>query len=177
MATKRKKLAPITYIEFCKKHMCAFCPEYNKKQRRCCIETDLRIAKNAAYINQNGHYVFKVKKMKEKTFNDFWEELKAESPEIRKKLEEAEKNSELMIDITAAVRDLLDEKDSEKWVSVDYYLPDTDRDVLVYTDTNDMFRCWYNSDEKHWVRDGIVLVKDITHWRELPKPPRTEEKE
>lgn len=172
MATKRKKLVPITYREFCRNHICALCSEYNKEQKRCCIETDLRIAKNAEYINQNGHYVFKVKKMKEKTFNDFWEELKAESPEIRKKLEEAEKNSELMIDITAAVRDLLDEKDSEKWVSVDYYLPDTDRDVLVYTDTNDMFRCWYNSDEKHWVRDGIVLVKDITHWRELPNPPR-----
>ena len=112
--------------------------------------------------------------MKEKTFNDFWEELKAESPEIRKELEEAEKNSELIIDITVAVRNLIDEKDSEKWVSVDYYLPNTDRDVLVYTDTLDMFRCWYNSNRKNWVRDGIALVEDVTHWRELPDPPRME---
>lgn len=115
--------------------------------------------------------------MKEETFNDFWEELKAESPEIRKELEEAEKNSELMIDITAAVRDLLDEKDSEKWVSVDFYLPNTDRDVLVYSDTRDMFRCWYSSARKCWIRDGIALVEDVTHWRELPDSPRTEEKE
>lgn len=114
MATKRKKLVPITYREFCKDHICAFCPEYNKKQRRCCISTDLRIAENEVYIDQNNHYIFKVKKMKNKTFNDLWEELKAKSPEIRKELEEAEKNSELMMDIMVAVRDLLDEKDSEK---------------------------------------------------------------
>lgn len=113
--------------------------------------------------------------MKDKTFNDFWEELKAESPEIRKELEEAEKNSELMIDIMVAVRDLLDEKDSEKWVSVDFYLPDTDRDVLVCSDTRDIFRCWYSSARKCWIRDGIALVEDVTHWRELPDPPRTED--
>lgn len=176
MTTKRKKLVPITYREFCKKHICAFCPEYNKKQGRCCISTDLRIAENEVYIDQNDRYVFRVKKMKDKTFDNFWEELKSESPETRKELEEAEKNSELMIDIMAAVRNLLDEKDSEKWVSVDFYLPNTDRDVLAYTDTRDMFRCRYNSVGKHWVRDGIFRVKDVTHWRELPDPPRTEEK-
>lgn len=116
--------------------------------------------------------------MKDKTFNDFWEELKAESPEIRKELEESEKNSELTMDIMTAVRDLLDEKDSEKWISVDNYLPSTSRDVLVYTDAGDTFKCWYNSDEKHWVRDGIVLVKDVTHWREkLSDPPRVEVQE
>lgn len=97
--------------------------------------------------------------------------MKAESPKIRKELEEAEKNSELMMDIIVAVRNLLDEKDSEKWVSVDYYLPDTDRDVLVYTDTRDMFRCRYSSARKCWIRDGIALVEDVTHWRELPDPP------
>lgn len=177
MTTKRKKLVPITYKEFCRNHICALCSEYNKEQKRCCIETDLRIAENAEYINQNGHYVFKVKKMKEKTFNDFWEELKAESPEIRKELEEAEKNSELMMNIMVTVRDLLDEKDSEKWVSVDFYLPDTDRDVLVYSNIRGVLKCWYNSVGKYWVKDGIELFEDVTHWRELPDSPRTEEKE
>ena len=113
--------------------------------------------------------------MRYKTFNEFWEELKVESPEIRKELEEAEKNSELMMGIIDAVRNLLDEKDREKWVSVDFYLPNTDRDVLVYTNTRDMFRCRYNPVGKHWVRDGIFRVKDVTHWRELPDPPRMEE--
>ena len=172
MAVKRKKIVPITYAEFCHRYkMCKSCPECNKEEHRCCIATELRVAENANYINQNGHYVFKVKKIKDKTFNEMWEELKAESPEIRKELEEAEKNSELMIDITGAVRNLLDEKDSEKWVSVDYYLPNTNRDVLVYTDTGDMFRCRYNPVGKHWVRDGIFRVKDVTHWRPLPDPP------
>lgn len=62
MATKRKKLAPITYREFCKNHICASCPEYNEKQGRCCILTDLRIAENEVYIDQNNRYVFGVKK-------------------------------------------------------------------------------------------------------------------
>lgn len=63
MAVKRKKLVPITYAEFCHRHAsCIICPEYNKEQRRCYISTDLRIAENANYINQNGHYVFRVKK-------------------------------------------------------------------------------------------------------------------
>lgn len=115
--------------------------------------------------------------MKDKTFNEMWEELKAESPEIRAELEEAEKNSELMMDIMVAVRDLLDEKDREKWVSVDFYLPNTDRDVLVYTDKMDILRCWYNSAGKHWIRDGVTLVEDVTHWRELPDPPRMEDTE
>ena len=177
MATKRKKLVPITYREFCRNHICALCPDYNKEHKRCCIETDLRIAENAEYINQNGHYVFKVKKMKEKTFNEFWEELKDEIPEIRKELEEAEKNSKLMVDITVAIKNLLDEKDSEKWVSVDFYLPDTHRDVLVYTDKMDVLRCWYNSAKKCWSRGYTALVEKVTHWRELPEPPRMEEKE
>ena len=177
MATKRKKLVPITYREYCRNHICALCPEYNNEQKRCCISTALRIAENEVYINQNNHYVFRVKKMKDKTFNDFLEGLKAESPEIRKELEEAEKNSKLMIDITAAIKNLLDEKDSEKWVSVDYYLPSTDRDVLVYTDKMDVLRGWYDSAEKCWIRDGIALVEDVTHWREIPDSPRTEEKE
>lgn len=179
MDTKRKKLVPITYREFCKKYkkfFCKGCPELNKTYK-CNIADELKIAENAVYINQNNRYVFRVKKMKDKTFDNFWEELKSESPETRKELEEAEKNSELMIDIMAAVRNLLDEKDSEKWVSVDFYLPNTDRDVLVYSNIRGVLKCWYNSVGKYWVKDGIEPFEDVTHWRELPYPPRMEEKE
>lgn len=176
MTTKRKKLVPITYKEFCKNHICVLCPEYNKEQKRCCISTDLRIAENEVYIDQNNHYVFKVKKMKEKTFNDFWEELKAESPEIRKELEEAEKNSELMIDITAAVRDLLDEKDSEKWVSVDFYLPDSYRDVIVCLETREVYCGWYAPDSRIWHNMNGAEIESVTYWREMPDPPRMEKK-
>lgn len=62
MDIKRRKLVSITYAEFCHKYkMCKSCPEYNKEQHRCCITTELRVAENADYINQNGHYVFRVK--------------------------------------------------------------------------------------------------------------------
>lgn len=63
MIKKRIKLIPITYAEFCHRYKsCKSCPEYCKEQRRCCIETDLRISENSNYINQNDHYVFRVKK-------------------------------------------------------------------------------------------------------------------
>lgn len=63
MAVKRKKLVPITYAEFCHRYAsCIICPEYNKEQHRCCIITELRVAENADYINQDDHYVFRVKK-------------------------------------------------------------------------------------------------------------------
>lgn len=122
--------------------------------------------------------------MKDKTFNDFWEELKAKSPEIRKELEEAEKNSELMIDITTAVRDLLDEKDSEKWISVDFYLPDTDRKVIVYDTilgvTTGYYAKVFNKEVYRWILSSAVTSNyepEITHWRELPDPPRMEVQE
>lgn len=66
MAIKRKKLVPITYREYCRNHICALCPEYDKEEKRCCISTALRIAENEVYINQNNHYVFRVKKNERK---------------------------------------------------------------------------------------------------------------
>lgn len=116
--------------------------------------------------------------MKDKTFNEFWEELKAESPETKAELEEAEKNSELMMDIMVAVRDLLDEKDSEKWISVEDLLPDTNRDVLTFNSELGIYVGFYgrgfDCDGEWYVYDRDTSPK-ITHWRELPDPPRMEE--
>lgn len=58
------------------------------------------------------------------------------------------------------------------WISVKDRLPDTSRYVIGCSDLGDVFECWYRTIDEHWVRHGIVLVEDITHWRELPDPPR-----
>lgn len=55
--TKRKRLRAITYREYCRNHICALCPEYNKEQNRCNISTELRIAENAEYITNYGVYL------------------------------------------------------------------------------------------------------------------------
>lgn len=102
--------------------------------------------------------------MKYKTFDKIWEELKNESPEIKAELKEAEKNSELMMDITAAVRNLLDEKDSEKWIDADFAEPNSTRRVLVY-DKNIGILIGFFTDG--WCANGFDDL-EVTHWRELP---------
>lgn len=47
--TKRKRLRAMTNREFCNRHTCLSCPEYDEEQKRCCIATELRIAENAEY--------------------------------------------------------------------------------------------------------------------------------
>ena len=61
------------------------------------------------------------------------------------------------------------------WISVKDRLPDTSRYVMGCFGGY-VFECWYNTVDKHWIRHGIVIVEDVTHWRELPDPPRMEEK-
>ena len=58
------------------------------------------------------------------------------------------------------------------WISVKDRLPDTCRDVIACSNSGEVFECWYYTLDKHWIRDGIPIVEYITHWRELPDPPR-----
>ena len=60
------------------------------------------------------------------------------------------------------------------WISVKDRLPDTSRYVIGCFGGY-VFECWYHTVDKHWVRHGIAIVEDVTHWRELPDPPRMEE--
>ena len=60
------------------------------------------------------------------------------------------------------------------WVSVKDRLPDTDREVLVY-DLN--FGCFVLSQRGTEWKDLPVFHPHVTHWQELPDPPRMEEKE
>lgn len=58
------------------------------------------------------------------------------------------------------------------WISVKDRLPDSGSDVIACSDLGAVFECWYHAEDDHWVRHGIALAENITHWRELPDPPR-----
>lgn len=58
------------------------------------------------------------------------------------------------------------------WISVKDRLPDTDREVLVYDLDFGCFVLSYRGME--W-EDIPVFHPHVTHWRELPDPPRMEE--
>lgn len=57
------------------------------------------------------------------------------------------------------------------WISVKDRLPDTDREVLVY-DLD--FGCFVLSCRGMEWEDIPVFHPHVTHWRELPDPPRME---
>lgn len=57
------------------------------------------------------------------------------------------------------------------WISVKDRLPDTSRYVIGCFGGY-VFECWYHTVDKHWIRHGIAIVENVTHWRELPDPPR-----
>ena len=68
----------------------------------------------------------------------------------------------------------LDRKDSEKWIDVEYRLPDTDRDVFVYDNLFGRVVGYYNY--KRWFLHEVEVSYEpqITHWRELPDPPKVD---
>lgn len=49
MSKKKRKFRAMTNSEYCRNHICALCPEYDKEQKRCYIATELRFAENAEY--------------------------------------------------------------------------------------------------------------------------------
>ncbi len=62
------------------------------------------------------------------------------------------------------------------WIRVEDRLPDTGRDVIACSDSGAVFECWYSVESKTWIRHGFDLAENIMYWRELPDPPRMEEK-
>lgn len=67
------------------------------------------------------------------------------------------------------------------WISVNDNLPDSPRQVLIYTDFGGRYVGCYNGDA--WFSYGFNTGEEgsrdlvVTHWQELPDPPRMEEKE
>ena len=66
------------------------------------------------------------------------------------------------------------------WISVNDNLPDSPRQILVYTDFGGIYVGCYDGDT--WFSYGFNTGEEdsydlvVTHWRELPEPPRMEEK-
>lgn len=116
------------------------------------------------------------------TFDEFWEELKRESPETKAELEKIEQDSELMNEVIVGVKNLLDEQDRDNWVDATDYLPMDGKNVLCwyeyfrYGEYNRMFQTYgigyqYNGSWGGEVSNGTKAK--VLAWRELPKPPKT----
>lgn len=62
-----------------------------------------------------------------------------------------------------------------KWISVEDELPNEYKDVLTFSNDNEILICHY--DGHGWIVsfDGCYNDGDVTHWMYLPQDPRTEE--
>lgn len=60
------------------------------------------------------------------------------------------------------------------WISVKDNLPDTIRTVIMYTEWGGVCCGWYNPELQVWLDLYGTSIRPVTHWRELPDPPRME---
>ena len=60
------------------------------------------------------------------------------------------------------------------WISVRDRLPDSYRDVIVCMETREVYCGWYATDSRIWHNMNVSEIESVTHWRELPAPPRME---
>lgn len=60
------------------------------------------------------------------------------------------------------------------WISVKDNLPDTIRDVIIYTKWGGVRCGWYNPELQVWLDLYGTTIRPVTHCRELPGPPRME---
>lgn len=63
------------------------------------------------------------------------------------------------------------------WISVRDRMPDTDRDIIMCLETREVCCGWYSPALRIWHDMNATAIESVTHWRELPDPPRMEEKE
>lgn len=63
------------------------------------------------------------------------------------------------------------------WISTKDNLPDTIRPVIIYTESGDMCCGRYNTELQVWLDLYGTVIWPVTHWRELPDPPRMEVQE
>ena len=57
-----------------------------------------------------------------------------------------------------------------KWVAVEEKLPLKDGDYIVFED-GVVFEACYYKEKNIWIDYEVTTYKDVTHWKELPKPP------
>lgn len=64
--------------------------------------------------------------------------------------------------------------DPNGWIRAKENLPDTVRTVMIYTKWGSVRYGWYNPELQAWFNRYGKTIRCVTHWRELPKPPRME---
>lgn len=72
----------------------------------------------------------------------------------------------------AAKDEMNSSKKLDSWISVEERLPEDEREVLVVycgEGIKDVHMSWYEGDEFGWATLGYV-----SHWMELPEPPKEE---
>ena len=108
-------------------------------------------------------------------------ELKAQAEEALKDLvHDARSWADEHQDFTSTDRDLETirayiahlEANQGEWISVDKWLPQTKKLVVVYCEKFDsaMLASLYSSQPKRWITHGDS-PGEITHWMPLPEPP------
>lgn len=60
------------------------------------------------------------------------------------------------------------------WISVTDRIPDTDRDIIIYSEKKGACCGWYSPFLQVWYGTEAAKIESVTHWRELPDPPRIE---
>lgn len=58
------------------------------------------------------------------------------------------------------------------WISVRDRMPDTDRDIIMCLETREVCCGWYSPALRIWHDMNATAIELVTHWRELPDPPR-----
>lgn len=61
------------------------------------------------------------------------------------------------------------------WISVKDRTPDTNRDIIMYVEEKGVCCGWYSPALRVWFNMTAIAIESVTHWRELPEPPRMEE--
>lgn len=57
-----------------------------------------------------------------------------------------------------------------EWIPVAERLPEPDCKIIVFTKEEDVGEAWFDGEKFHWT-DGWPHIA-VTHWMDLPKPPR-----
>lgn len=62
---------------------------------------------------------------------------------------------------------------SSKWIPVSERLPKRNEKVLVCDTREDYVSIWENFEDGLWYGDDVIwATEDITHWMQLPEPPK-----
>jgi hypothetical protein len=88
-------------------------------------------------------------------------------------------NGECLISIsdTIGIINQVEAEYNNGWIRVDDRLPEPYKCVLVLEENGEIHLCRYHNESKRFYYDGSdwdIKLGCVTHWRELPQPPKGE---